>query len=197
MYKYIFMYKNDMVKWMFFMVVQALFLGSCTGHTIHAHEESKRHVLPDGSVVLLNSNSQISYVINEEVREVKLKGEAFFKVEKGIVPFVVRTPYGQVKVLGTAFNVNSNNEELEVEVDEGEVEVQANDEKKKVRGGERVLYSEAKRLFKKGKAEFKHHIWTDEFKSDMRGLGKEVEKGGKKLGKELKKLGKKIENGLD
>jgi transmembrane sensor len=69
---------------------------------------AKSHVLlPDGSEAWLNSSSRLVYhSFTSRLRQVELKGEAFFKVahnEKA--PFSVRTNECNVKVLGTTFNV--------------------------------------------------------------------------------------------
>ncbi len=80
--------------------------------------------LPDGSEVRLNSSSSIAYDADEwqENRTVKLVGEAFFNVKKGS-DFVVNTEGGNVKVLGTSFNVRSRNNTLEVVCFTGKVNV--------------------------------------------------------------------------
>ncbi len=181
------------------LMASVLLLGfiGCSSNKLKTNAEPELFKLPDGSVVVLNSGSEISYSINSEERNIELKGEAHFSVQRGDVPFVVKTNYGMVRVLGTAFNINSSNEVFDVEVDEGEVEVSVNNEKEKLKKGERVLYDDAKKLFKRGKAEFKHHIWTDDFKGNMKDLDKEIKKGGKKLRKGLKKLGKDIEKKFD
>ncbi len=70
--------------------------------------EKTRLTLPDGSQVWLNSESTLLFANNflDGNREVKLTGEAYFEVEKmhGL-PFVVKTPSYDVRVLGTKFNV--------------------------------------------------------------------------------------------
>ena len=84
-------------------------------------------VLPDGSEITLNANTGIDY--NKEDwdknRTVYLKGEAYFKVKKG-VPFKVVSTQGSVEVLGTEFNVNTNNNYLEVKCYTGKVKVTNN-----------------------------------------------------------------------
>lgn len=72
--------------------------------------ERKNIQLPDGSVVTLNSGSNIK--INEKygvtTRDVYLEGEAFFEVKHDAsLPFIVHTPAMDVKALGTAFNVKA------------------------------------------------------------------------------------------
>ncbi|MCG8685336.1 MAG: FecR domain-containing protein [Desulfobacterales bacterium] len=80
--------------------------------------QKARLELPDGSLVFLNSGSSIRYAsdFNEKGRDVELEGEAFFDVEKNTgKPFFVRTPYLDVEVTGTRFNVNAYADEPVVE----------------------------------------------------------------------------------
>ena len=64
--------------------------------------------LPDGSTVWLNSGSTFSYPDRfEGERIVELTGEAYFNVEKQKQPFIVKTKFGEVEVLGTEFNVKA------------------------------------------------------------------------------------------
>ena len=83
--------------------------------------------LPDSSKITLKENARISYKkygwpFN---REVTLEGEAYFEVAKGKT-FTVRTPSGNVSVLGTSFNVKTQNDILIVSCFEGLVSVNAN-----------------------------------------------------------------------
>lgn len=63
--------------------------------------------LPDGSHVVLNHESSLTYAYtNEGVRTIYLIGEAYFDVEKDAAhPFVVHADGVEVKVTGTHFNV--------------------------------------------------------------------------------------------
>lgn len=75
--------------------------------------------LPDGSKVYLNRNSELSYSPNpgKTSRNVILKGEAFFEIARDASkPFIIDAGKAQVKVLGTSFNVITNNSKNEVEV---------------------------------------------------------------------------------
>ncbi len=69
--------------------------------------QSESVVLNDGSVVTLNTNTQIRIIMEGAIRKVNLlQGEAFFDIAPDKQrPFVIETPYGFVKVLGTRFNV--------------------------------------------------------------------------------------------
>ena len=75
-------------------------------------------VLPDSSVVTLNSNSSIKYPsdFRGDVRQVELNGEAYFDVTKDKTKkFIVRTPSStKIIVYGTEFNVEAyGNETVE------------------------------------------------------------------------------------
>lgn len=83
--------------------------------------------LPDGSMVTLNKNTNISYADNfkGKTRNIKLKGEAFFKVATDKdKPFIVNVNDVIITVLGTSFNVKNNNGETEVIVETGLVRVE-------------------------------------------------------------------------
>ena len=87
--------------------------------------EEKSVLLSDGTKVILNSDSKLTYNrnYNENNRSVHLIGEAYFSVEKGNIPFNVLTPYGKISVLGTSFNIRARNDGFEVGVNDGEVQV--------------------------------------------------------------------------
>ncbi len=75
--------------------------------------------LPDGSSIVLNRNSELSYRKNFGTRDrkVNLKGEAFFDIAPDKAkPFVIDAGKANIKVVGTSFNVISNNDESAVEV---------------------------------------------------------------------------------
>lgn len=67
-------------------------------------------LLADGTVVTLNSSSSLRFPFSftGNTREVEIKGEAYFEVAKNAEkPFIVHTPNGDIRVLGTSFNVNT------------------------------------------------------------------------------------------
>lgn len=82
-------------------------------------------VLSDGSEVLLNANSRLTYpkTFRGNHRVVALEGEAYFSVaRRPEKPFIVKCGAMQVQVLGTEFNVkNHASEHSEVTLVEGKV----------------------------------------------------------------------------
>lgn len=89
-------------------------------------------ILPDGSVIHLNSGSHILYPKNLEgkTRMIYLVGEADFKVAKNPEkPFIVRSSNMMVTALGTEFNVRAYPEEkfITATLIEGKVKVNCND----------------------------------------------------------------------
>jgi ferric-dicitrate binding protein FerR (iron transport regulator) len=89
-------------------------------------------ILPDGSVIFLNADSKIRYSIEGEkgIREVYLTGEAWFDVAKNKKkPFVVHTPFYDVNVTGTQFNVKAyeTDKEVTTTLEKGQVIIQSSE----------------------------------------------------------------------
>lgn len=104
--------------------------------------------LPDGTNVVLNSASQLSYLNNfgENGRRVQLNGEAYFKVahdEK--CAFIVQVGDLEVKVLGTSFNVSAYEDAKDVTVVllEGKVGVYAQKISHIMKPGDKIEYNKA------------------------------------------------------
>ncbi|QGY46956.1 DUF4974 domain-containing protein [Maribellus comscasis] len=77
-------------------------------------------VLPDGSEVWLTNGSKLIYpeVFNDKIRNVKLEGEAYFKISHDASkPFTVDLGEQQIKVLGTEFSVLAYPDDNIVQVD--------------------------------------------------------------------------------
>lgn len=69
--------------------------------------------LGDGTRVKMNAGAVLKYpsMFREDSREVQLSGEAFFEVRHDAErPFTVHTFASDIRVLGTKFNVNANEE---------------------------------------------------------------------------------------
>lgn len=90
--------------------------------------QKKQITLPDGSVVWINSGSELKYPkeFNGKVREVYLSGEAYFDIYHDTSkPFLIHTGNLLTTVLGTAFNIKEDKENhtITVTVTRGKVGV--------------------------------------------------------------------------
>lgn len=95
---------------------------------ITAKGSKGRFILPDGSVVWLNSETKLTYPerFADHKREVVLEGEAYFEVATDAKkPFVIQVGDLDVEVLGTSFNVNnySSNEFIQTALLSGSVKI--------------------------------------------------------------------------
>lgn len=87
-----------------------------------AKNETKDVILPDGTKIFLNENSSIQYAKNFIKRNIELKGEAFFEVAKDTEhPFIITADETETQVLGTSFNVEINENNVEVILFTGKV----------------------------------------------------------------------------
>ncbi len=89
-------------------------------------------ILPDSSVIYLNADSKIKYSYNgrDGIREVYLEGEAWFDVQKNDKkPFLVRTPFYNINVTGTQFNVKAyeSDNSITTTLEEGKIILQSTD----------------------------------------------------------------------
>lgn len=87
--------------------------------------ENLKRVMPDGSILWLNSNTTVNIDYSESYRRINLiKGEAHFEVAKDATrPFEVYAEDRLVRAIGTAFTVHKLNGTIEVLVSEGTVEL--------------------------------------------------------------------------
>ncbi|MBG6062994.1 ferric-dicitrate binding protein FerR (iron transport regulator) [Flavobacterium sp. CG_9.1] len=91
-----------------------------------AKGEQKTLLLPDGSQILLNANSSLSYSSDFKTnRNIILSGEAYFKVVKNPNrPFIVKSEQFETKVVGTSFTIKAyKNQSNQIKVLTGIVEV--------------------------------------------------------------------------
>ncbi len=105
-----------------------VFVSYYSGDNLHEYAtaagEHKEVKLPDGTVIVLNGRSSLSYNPDEydKKKEVNLKGTAYFKVVKG-ENFKVNLDRGVVQVLGTRYDIRSSEEYFSVQCFEGKVRV--------------------------------------------------------------------------
>ncbi|WP_143277768.1 FecR family protein [Bordetella genomosp. 10] len=98
---------------------------SFTDHYATQRGERRQIVLPDDSVLTLNTASSATARFYEGERVVVLEeGEAMFEVSHDKArPFIVETGVGRVRVTGTRFNVRRDADDMTVTVESGSVEV--------------------------------------------------------------------------
>jgi len=105
--------------------------------------EQRKVVLPDGSLLHLNTGTSVEIDFSAEARNVELiKGEALFNVvQASNRPFAVDVIDHNVVAVGTTFNLQITNAALKIEVVEGQVAVRHQDpmaNSSPDRGGEHV-----------------------------------------------------------
>jgi transmembrane sensor len=115
-------------------------------YTYSAQSVPVEYLLEDGTKVTLNKNSSLTFAsdFGDLRRDVKLTGEAFFKVAKDrFRPFEVEALGTKTEVLGTSFNVRANAETNEVSTTlvEGSVKFMAENCTVKLKSGEEIVYS--------------------------------------------------------
>jgi len=103
--------------------------------------ENNTFYLPDHSKVILTADSQIKFPKLFFIRNVSLRGEAYFEVEKGS-KFSVKTPNGEVKVLGTRFSVLDKEDGFVVYCFEGKVQVKYKKEERQLFKGNEYVGNE-------------------------------------------------------
>lgn len=99
-------------------------------------------ILSDGTEVTLNAQSELEYPskFTGDCREVRIKGEAYFKVTKSATPFVVKVGEGEVKVYGTSFNIKERgNRNIETILASGSVGI-------KYQGGNEIMIKPNQRI---------------------------------------------------
>lgn len=99
--------------------------------------ETATIALRDGSVVKLAPESKLQLEPSRSERRVVLGGHGFFAVAPmKRRPFVIRTPSGEVRVLGTRFDVSARDDDLELVVVEGRVAMSVAGVEAEVRAGQ-------------------------------------------------------------
>lgn len=107
--------------------------------------------LPDQSKVWMNSNSTLEYKKGERnIREVKLSGEALFRVYKNRKqPFIVTINNLNIEVLGTSFNIKAKPDKdiIEISLIEGSLKMQSEDLSQDyyLKPNEKAIFSKSKK----------------------------------------------------
>ncbi|MGQ8338816.1 FecR family protein [Sunxiuqinia sp. A32] len=98
-------------------------------------------VLADGSKVWLNSGTKLELPrsFSKTERRVRINGEAYFEVKKGKVPFIVSSNSGDIKVLGTSFNVRAyENMQFQTTLAEGSIQFNGLQKQKILKPGQQL-----------------------------------------------------------
>lgn len=123
-----------------------------TALTVEKGSKTKT-TLPDGSVIWLNSDTQleISQSFGDRDRRIKLSGEAYFKIARDKArPFIVEASSLAIKVHGTSFNVSNYPDDAEIRIAliEGSVELtSANGESRLLKPQQTMLYKRKSNSF--------------------------------------------------
>ncbi|WP_333865796.1 FecR family protein [Sphingobacterium sp.] len=112
----------------------------------------KRLILPDGTQVSLRQGAQIELLSDfdtDSLRRIKLSGEAFFEVAKNTEqPFVIiGSGDFDVRVLGTAFNLNCSQGHSRLVLNHGKVRVSRAGQYFFVSPGQQVAYDKRQKQF--------------------------------------------------
>jgi ferric-dicitrate binding protein FerR (iron transport regulator) len=154
--------------------------GSTELMAVRSNENVLTDTLPDGSVVILNKKSLISYPkqFSGNIRDVNLEGEAFFTVtpDKN-KPFVIHSGDVGIKVVGTSFNVRNTLDKTEVIVETGIVEVSKKEQAVELNPWEMAIVykNQPAPLKKKNSDELYNYYRTKEFVCNSTPLWKLVE----------------------
>ncbi|MFA5329584.1 MAG: FecR domain-containing protein [Prolixibacteraceae bacterium] len=132
--------------------------------------QNSKVILPDSSVVWVNSGTTLSYNTNFAVnnRKIKLIGQAFFHIARNEkMPLVVASNDLEIKVLGTRFDVSSYPEDKNISIvlESGSVEIlKAKDHSviQKLKPGEKAEFdTENRRLSISNVDVYNYTSWKD------------------------------------
>jgi transmembrane sensor len=130
-----------------------------TSFKAQALKQVETDTLPDGSEVSLNKKTELAYTFNKKSKthRVKLKGEAFFKIQhEEKKDFIVDAEGVLIKDIGTSFNVKAYPESntIEVDVQEGEVKFYSESaEGILLHAGEKGIYNKTSKTFSSDRIE--------------------------------------------
>jgi transmembrane sensor len=100
----------------------------------------------DNSTAILSRNSTITFpeIFSGDQREINLlRGEAFFRITPNASqPFIIHTSLGDIKVIGTAFNVFLSPTKLKVSVEEGKVLLATTNDERYLKPGYTAITSQ-------------------------------------------------------
>lgn len=147
-------------------VTLVLFVNLTTAPVVYSTMvgEQRTIILPDQSLVRLNTNSRVAVDYDDNERRLRLeRGEALFEVVKDpVYPFKVYAAKGVAVAVGTKFNVVATDSGATVTVIEGQVQVIPNadlkasrlpfslDDQQLLQDGETITYDDSGRMERAG-----------------------------------------------
>lgn len=140
-------HKNESNTWIWAVVFAGfILLGWLSYQTFFAKtkvetvpKETQEILYADGTRVQLSPDSKLRYDESnwENQRLLSLDGQAFFDVKKGSA-FIVETPQGTIKVLGTQFDIWVGDDAMRVQCFEGSVQVRKGESQTVLEVGQQV-----------------------------------------------------------
>lgn len=176
--------KKQFVVWMRFAAAAVVLMALASTLSVYIYDSQNRNgrdvlcetvvpfgsqtmiILPDSSVVVLNSGSVLKYpaTFGKKERNVYLAGEGYFKVTKNKEKaFQVYAGDTRIKVTGTIFNVRSYPDNIQTEIDliEGGVNVSVGEKDVFLKPNERALYNRKSGTLERQVYEtYKSALWT-------------------------------------
>jgi len=135
-------------------------------HEKTGNKEIKTVSLSDGSVVVLNSNSEVTVVagFNETNRTIELKGEANFEVAPNKdIPFVVTAGKTITQVVGTGFDISAfEGEDVKITVTHGKVKFAGTKDNVMLVKGDAAKYDARASKVQKVEADLVNLAWQNE-----------------------------------
>jgi ferric-dicitrate binding protein FerR (iron transport regulator) len=122
--------------------------------------------LVDGSIITLNVATKVEFQENQDSRQIKLDGEAFFDIQKSKKPLYIISGKQKIKVYGTKFNVKAYSDDLDIvtSLEKGSIGVYFEDKQKEylMEAGQRLFYNKKNDAITLQKYNNKYQIpWVD------------------------------------
>ncbi len=128
---------------LFLTAVMWINFGSLTRGSsyVFSGESTKYSILNDGSEIFFNQNAKVDYsAFKKDNRSISASGDFFINVAHDAgSPFVIHLQDLEIKVLGTSFFIDENNDDTRIAVRDGKVSVMNSE-------GERIIVEAGKQL---------------------------------------------------
>ncbi len=136
-------------------------------HTLHVPEGGTFSIiLSDGTRVKLNASSKLTFPSQfcKNTREVYLDGEGYFEVKKNTkVPFIVNSKQGEIRVLGTQFNLNTyNKNQSEVTLVHGSIQINDMKTTRVLKPGQQAVFGKSDLIVQEVNIE-KYIAWNEDY----------------------------------